>query len=128
MDIRFGSRFVIPAIMLLAAPGCSSDDARNPADIPAEELVQSGCSADDDCPGGRCIVGIGEGLCTANCIAQEDCPEGTVCTDTEAENGVCLLSCSTAGECTEHLGAAYTCDSETNLTTDEDVRVCIDGR
>lgn len=113
------------ASVLTLGLGCGP---RDPADIPAEELVQSGCETDDDCEGGRCISGIGEGLCTANCESQDECPEGTVCTDTESPTGVCLLECSTAGECTDHLGPAYTCDSETNLTSGEDVRVCIDGR
>jgi len=114
--------------LALTLVGCSSDDDRDPADIPPMELVQSGCATDDDCPGGRCVAGIGEGLCTANCTTQEDCPDGTLCTDTEAVDGVCLLSCTTASECTEHLGSAWTCDTETDLTTGEDVRVCIDSR
>ena len=100
-----------------------------PADIPAEELVVSGCTTNADCPGARCIAGIGTGLCTADCTSQDDCPDGTVCTDTESSSGgVCLLSCSSPSYCTEHLGSAYACDEESNLTTGEDVLVCIDGR
>ena len=123
----YGLAISIISISMLI--GCGNDDERAPADIPAQELVQSECSADEDCPGGRCITGIGDGLCTANCTTQEDCPEETICTDTESSSGgVCLLSCSTGSECTEHLGSAYTCDEESDLTTGEDVRVCIDGR
>ena len=119
-------RALLPVFVLILFSGCGE---RSPLEIPAEELVQSDCSADEDCPGGRCIVGIGNGLCTANCTAQEDCPEGTICTDTESTSGgVCLLSCETGSYCTEHLGSAYTCDEESNLTTGEDVRVCIDSR
>jgi len=132
MSPRFAFIVVVPTVMLLTAAGCGNDDGRNPADIPREELVQSGCTEDDDCPGGRCIVGIGDGLCTANCTAQSDCPDGTICTDTEAGTdtgeGVCLLSCTENTYCTEHLGGAYNCDTESNLTTGEDVRVCIDSR
>lgn len=118
----------LAAVSLLAA-GCSEESGTSPADLPREELIQSGCTTDTDCPGGRCIVGIGDGLCTANCTLQEDCPSGTVCTDTESvSGGVCLLSCTESTYCTEHLGAGYNCDTETNLTTNEDVRVCIDGR
>lgn len=90
--------------------------------------MQSGCTKDEQCPGGRCIAGIGDSLCTMDCAAQADCPDGTVCTDTEAVNGTCLLPCTSASQCTEHLGPAYTCDTETNLTTTEDVRVCVDSR
>lgn len=117
--------FASLVMLLFVGPGCANED---PASTPAEELVQSGCAADADCPGGRCVVGIGTGLCTADCTVQEDCPEGTICTDTEAVNGVCLLSCSDSSACTEHLGPEYNCDEESSLTTGEDVRVCIDGR
>lgn len=129
MKLSLMYRTAIVTMVLFALAGCGNDDERAPADIPAEELVQSKCSTDEDCPGGRCITGIGDGLCTANCAVQDDCPVGTICTDTEsASGGVCLLSCATASECTEHLGSAYTCDTESNLTTGEDVRVCIDSR
>ena len=30
-------------------------------------------------------------------------------------------------ECDELLGEGYTCDEESNFTTEEDVRVCIDA-
>ena len=119
-------RMSLAFIMTLCA--CGAETARTPSEIPSEELVQSGCSADDECPGGRCVTGIGEGLCTANCAAQADCPEGTICTDTEASMGVCLLSCTSTNECTDHLGSAYACDTESALETDRDVRVCIDSR
>lgn len=114
-------------LFLVVLLGCG-DRARTPSEIPPEELVQSGCSSDDECAGGRCISGIGEGLCTANCEVQADCPEGTICTDTEAMNGVCLLACENTSECTDHLGSAYACDTESALETDRDVRVCIDSR
>lgn len=119
---------MIVALALPALSACSNQDARDPADIPPKELVQSGCNTDDDCPGGRCVAGVGEGLCTANCTEQADCPDGTVCADTEATGGVCLLTCDAAAECTEHLGPEYNCDTETDLSTGADVRVCIDGR
>ena len=45
-----------------------------------------------------------------------------------ASGGVCLLSCTESAYCTEHLGVGYNCDTESNLTTGEDVRVCIDSR
>ncbi len=126
---RVAASLVLP-MTLLAAPACGDPmgPAEDPANIPAEELVQSGCSVDADCPGGTCIAGIGTGLCTAVCSAQEDCPEGTICTDTEAAEGTCLLACSGGSYCTDHLGPEYNCDEESSLTTDEDVRVCIDGR
>ena len=53
--------------------------------------------------------------------------DGTVCTDTEASQGVCLFRCTSAQECRDWLGSGYTCDEESNLTTGEDVRVCIDA-
>jgi hypothetical protein len=113
--------------LLLLASACG-EDQRNPADIPAEELVTPGCDEDEDCPGGYCIAGIGEGLCTADCTQQEHCPQGTICTDTENENGgVCLLACSESSYCRDLLGSAYNCDTESSYTSGEDVRVCIDG-
>ena len=117
------SMIFAPALVLLSLGGCTED----PAKIPAKELVQSGCNSDDDCPGGTCVAGIGEGLCTADCSAQADCPEGTICTDTEAPNGVCLLACTNSSECSEHLGPEYNCDTESSFDEDRDVRVCIDG-
>ncbi len=120
---RFGWLAVLWPCLIV---GCSGDVP--PSELPPTELVQSGCAQDEDCPGGRCIVGIGEGLCTANCTVQEDCPDGTICTDTEAMDGVCLLSCENSAACKDHLGNAYNCDSESSFTADEDVRVCIDGR
>lgn len=118
--------FSIPSSLALAAAllfsaGCSSDPD-------AEDLIYTGCSDNADCEGGRCISGIDSGLCTSNCSSGADCPSGSVCADTEAINGVCLLTCSSGSFCTEHLGSAYTCDTETNLDNDEDVRVCIDAR
>ena len=113
----------ILSMTLLAA--CGQTDL---ADIPPRELVQSGCSDNADCAGDRCIVGVGEGLCSANCTTQDDCPTGTICADTEAVRGVCLLSCTNSSECTEHLGSAFDCDTESDLTTGQDVHVCIDGR
>ncbi len=114
------------AIPMFAAigSGCSDDD---PATLPADEVVKKGCSVDGDCRGGRCVEGLPGGLCTANCGADEDCPEGTICTDTEAANGVCLFPCTSAAQCVERVGSGYTCDSESSLTTGEDVRVCIDS-
>ena len=67
------------------------------------------------------------GLCTTECTTQEECPDGTVCTDTEATNGICLFSCSNGQECRDLLGQGYTCDEESNLTTGADIRVCIDS-
>lgn len=113
-------------LILLAPLTLIACGGKEPADLPAEEVVQSGCEDDGDCAGGRCITGLPGGLCTAECSTQEECPEGTVCTDTEAVNGVCLFPCSTPGECTDLLGDGYTCDEETNFTTEEDIRVCID--
>ncbi len=116
---------VFVACMTMAVvAGC--DDA-DPADLPAEDVVYGGCTSHDDCVGGRCIQGIVEGLCTTNCSTQDACPDGTVCTDTEASRGVCLFRCTSAQECRDWLGAGYTCDEETDLTTGEDVRVCIDA-
>lgn len=118
-------RGILTLITFFALAGCGDPD---PADIPAKELVESGCQSDDDCAGGTCIAGIGQGLCTADCTSQSDCPDGTVCTDTEsASGGVCLLTCATHEECTDHLGSAYNCDTETNFTSGEDVWVCIDS-
>ena len=128
MKVSQSMKVSVLVLLWIVFSGCGNDE-RSPAEMPAEELVQSDCATDEDCPGGRCIAGIGTGLCTANYTAQEDCPEGTICTDTESTSGgVCLLSCTTSTYCTEHLGSAYTCDEESNLTTGEDVRVCIDGR
>ncbi len=92
----------------------------------AEDIVQKGCVADADCPGGRCIDGLPGGLCTSNCVSSAECPSGTVCTDTEAVDGVCLILCSSSSECRDRIGSGYVCDEETDLETDEDVRVCID--
>jgi hypothetical protein len=115
-------------IALTATTLAACKGGPDPVDMDAEELVVSGCSADDECPGGRCVAGIGSGLCTANCSDQGDCPDGTICADTEGSRGVCLLTCTKGQECTEHLGPAYTCDTETNLDNGRDARVCIDGR
>ena len=125
------AKIIRPAALLttLLATACGTDSV-NPAELPPKELVQSGCDTDDDCPGGTCIAGIGDGLCTASCVTDAECPEGTLCTDTEASagEGVCLLTCDTSAECTEHLGPEYNCDTESSLETGEDIRVCIDSR
>lgn len=92
----------------------------------AHDIVQKGCSANSDCEGGRCIEGLPGGLCTRNCTSQDECPDGTVCTDTEATGGVCLFTCTNSDQCREDVGTGYVCDTESNLTTGEDVRVCID--
>lgn len=117
-------------VLAFGLPACSESDGTAPRDLEPKELVQSGCNSNDDCPGGRCIAGVGEGLCTADCTAQDQCPEGTVCADVEGVDGICLLTCTPAesAECTEHLGGAYSCDEETNYNSGEDVWVCIDGR
>ena len=120
------------AALLFALPACAEDDnaGGNAADIPAEDLVESGCNSDDDCVGGTCIAGIGEGLCTADCQVQEDCPDGTISTDTENDGtdaGVCLLACTESSYCSDLLGPDYNCDTESSFTSGEDVRVCIDG-
>lgn len=115
---------IIAGVATLSTLACSSAD---PSQLPAEEVVNQGCENDDDCTGGRCIQGLPGGLCTAECTSQEDCPEGTVCTDTEAVDGVCLFTCDSAQFCRDQVGEGYTCDTETNLTTEEDVRVCIDA-
>ena len=115
--------FLWGAVFALGAVACGED----PSSMPAAEVVKQGCSADEDCAGGRCVEGLPGGLCTANCEVQEDCPEGTICTDTEAAGGICLFPCSNGAECRDLLGSGYTCDEESNLTTGEDVRVCIDA-
>jgi len=97
--------------------GCADD---------ASDIVQKGCDKNSDCAGGLCIEGLPGGLCTANCSAQSDCPDGTACTDTEANGGVCLFTCSTTEQCVEAVGTGYVCDTETNLSNGEDVAVCID--
>lgn len=122
---RFSSSRILTFTWLLAAlvlGACSSSDPD------AEDLITTGCTENSDCEGGRCISGIDSGLCTSNCISGAGCPDGSVCADTEAESGVCLLTCTSGAECTEHLGSAYTCDTETNIDNEEDVRVCIDAR
>ena len=105
----------------LAAGACAdhADEAR--------QVVFTGCEVGSDCPGGRCIAGFPGGLCTRNCTRHADCPEGTLCVDTEALDGVCLYPCSTDGQCVETLGGGYTCDTETNIETTEDVLVCVDS-
>ena len=124
MKLSVALSMLVPAFLLAVAVGCGTD----PSKLDAKELVQGGCNSDDDCPGGTCIAGIGEGLCTAGCSTHDDCPSGTLCIDTESEfDGVCLLTCETNSECSDHLGPEYNCDTESDLVTGEDVRVCIDG-
>lgn len=118
---------VVTLVAILASTLGGCGGGKDPAELPAEEVVQKGCSENADCTGGRCVDGLPGGLCTANCTSQGDCPEGTVCTDTEAHSGVCLFPCSNAGECRDKVGTGYTCDEESNLTSGEDVRVCIDA-
>ena len=93
----------------------------------AHDIVQKGCDANSDCAGGLCVEGLPGGLCTANCSSQDDCPDSTVCTDTEAHGGVCLFSCTSTQQCIDDVGTGYVCDTESNLSTGEDVAVCIDG-
>lgn len=134
--MRIASQFLTFVLLLplsAALSACADDDdgkgRTDPSQLPAEDVVVSDCDADGDCIGGRCIEGIGTGLCTVDCNEQADCPEDTICTDTESESGgVCLFACTDGQFCTDQLGPAYTCDTESNLTTGEDVRVCIDSR
>ena len=119
MKIRLAYLIVLSCITGLVACGDESEGA-------AHEVVHKGCSENADCPGGRCVEGLPGGLCTSNCSSQEDCPNGTTCTDTEAHGGVCLFTCTNTEQCLDLVGSEYVCDTESNLTTDEDTRVCID--
>lgn len=113
--------------LVALAISCKDDDHTPASELPADDVIQKGCESDADCPGGRCVEGLPGGLCTANCGHGSDCPEGTICTDTEAHGGVCLFPCDSASDCADLLGSGYTCDSESDLDTGEDVRVCIDA-
>ncbi len=113
-------RDAVRGAMLLLALSCSPHES-------AGDVVHTGCENGADCPGGRCVQGFPGGLCTRDYTAQEDCPDGTVCADTESLDGVCLFVCSTDGACVDRLGPGYTCDTETNLSTGEDVLVCVDA-
>lgn len=116
---RFPSFFLLSGLLALST-ACRGEEPTS------TDIVSKGCTENADCEGGRCIEGLPGGLCTSDCETQDDCPEGTLCTDTEATQGVCLIECSATSECTEHIGSGYVCDEETNFTTGEDIRVCID--
>ncbi len=109
------------AVAALLGYGCGDDGTE------AHDIVQKGCEQNADCPGGRCVEGLPGGLCTSNCQGAEDCPEGTICTDTEAHGGICLFPCESTAQCQDDVGSGYACDEESDLTTGEDVRVCIDA-
>ncbi|RMG98886.1 MAG: hypothetical protein D6705_04625 [Deltaproteobacteria bacterium] len=110
------------AVGLGMAAGACSDHGDD-----AHHVIYTGCDANGDCSGGRCIDGFPGGLCTRNCARHEDCPSGTLCVDTESIHGVCLFPCATDGECVDTLGGGYTCDTESDVETEEDVLVCVDA-
>lgn len=113
---------------LVPLAACSSDDGGDGGHggTDATDVVTKGCDQNSDCPGGRCVEGLPGGLCTANCAHHEDCPEGTLCIDTEAVQGICLFPCPDEGTCGDLVGSGYVCDTETDIETDADRRVCID--
>ena len=112
---------VLAACFLAACGGGSTP----PTD--AEDIIHTGCTANSDCEGGRCVTGFPSGgMCTSNCGDEGDCPNGTLCADTEAHGGICLFPCTSSAECQELVGQGYVCDTESDLTTGEDIRVCID--
>lgn len=118
--------FVAFSLALAAGATWSCGDPAEAGSGEAHDIVQMGCSADADCEGGRCVDGLPGGLCTRNCVAHEDCPDGTRCTDTEAPDGICLFTCTSADQCRDDVGPGYVCDTESDLVTGEDIRVCID--
>lgn len=89
------------------------------------QTIEQGCSSDKDC-GGVCIENLPGGLCTLECTSSSDCPAGAVCADTEVQGGICLFECDNTDECVEAVGSGYVCDTETEMPSGEDVRVCID--
>ena len=117
------------ALSVSAVFACNNTDgpAGSSGDTDAHDIVQKGCGADEDCADGRCVDGLPEGLCTSNCVTHEDCPEGTLCTDTESPDGICLFTCANTDQCLDDVGSGYVCDTESDLVSGEDIRVCIDA-
>lgn len=115
------TRMTVGLMLLLSVglAGCGGPDAH--------DVVNRGCSADADCPAGRCMEDYPGGLCTKTCGNQGECPAGTACVESDGSGGVCLFRCESAEQCRQEVGDGYECDCKSDVTTGEDVDVCIDG-
>ena len=103
------------ASLVVAAPGCSSDDGVGRTG----ELVGGACELTDDCDE-RCLNDndFPDGTCTVSCSNDDDCPSGTHCID-EA-GGVCLLACELPSDCR----GGYTCKGKENAGHGGESLVC----